>query len=275
MSADLEQNSPIVETTTPIFTNKINKKKKQNKTKPSSTASIFETPLNDNNSSNLNVLAAAMAASTTTASTILAAATQATKKIASETVKKISKEKASEVIKKAVDTAVTNEEEKIIPISLDESIFSFLPSSTSITTLLLGLDYIFYIWTFLLIAIVGYLSVYQYRRSKMATNAEQSQKLTVIEMFVKIIVVVIVRPVYYVLRFVFSYIWNNMFKSDSSIQSNLSSTSSNDPAAYAWLNNCFKWFYFSPETTKTININILETLNSVKAQIGQTLTLVS
>jgi hypothetical protein len=84
-----------------------------------------------------------------------------------------------------------------------------------------------------------------------------------------------------------NYLWSNLFTNETKSTSqsntstnvinsnnNISSNVSNDLSAYAWLNNCLKWFYFSSETTKSININILETLNNIKTQIGQTLSLV-
>jgi len=47
------------------------------------------------------------------------------------------------------------------PLSNLNSEFTDIPMA-SITSLLLGLDYIFYIWTFLLVGLVTYLSVYKY-----------------------------------------------------------------------------------------------------------------
>jgi len=264
------ENETVKENTTKTV--KANKTKKERKITNSIplVSSNFET---SSTNGNLNVLAATIAASSTTSS-ILAAATKATKKIASETVKKASKVKSKSA-------------HKSDELSIDEYFYSFLPNSTSISTLLLGLDYIFYVWTLVLILIVGYLTYYQHKQSKQTGNQQQQPKLTNIELIVKFVVLFIVKPIYFGFIFLFDFIWNNVFskvfkpnvnQSNIEISSSISngiSNSLNDSAAYAWLNNCFKWFYFSPDTTKTINASILDTLNSVKTQMGQSLQMVS
>ena len=115
-------------------------------------------------------------AATTTTSTILAAATEATKKIASETVKKASKHKSSH----------KNKAESISDsFKIDEKLFSsFMPDTQSITTLLLGLDYIFYLWTFLLIAIVGYLSYCKFNKLKLVKSQQQQSSTNIVEALV-------------------------------------------------------------------------------------------
>ena len=154
-------------------------------------------------------------------------------------------------------------------------------SATSISTLLLGLDYIFYVWTFLLVGLVAYLSIYKYfqlKRTQIQSNVpaasgspqksgiannqtvtlsqETSQGssrefLDSLVKYVKIAVNLTSSLCLYINGKCMSL--NQMFPFGSRAQ----------PAYYGWLNNCLKWFYFNSETTKLINRNILKKLNNV------------
>ena len=69
------------------------------------------------------------------------------------------------------------------PSSSSSSNSSDATNLFSITTLLLGLDYIFYVWTFFLISIVTYLSFYKYyqytqmqKKKKLTNNRQQQQQ---------------------------------------------------------------------------------------------------
>ena len=131
-------------------------------------------------------------------------------------------------------------------------------STASISTLLLGLDYIFYLWTFLLISIVTYLSIYkylQYRTSlkKQAIPApitKQPQANT----FLKKISLYLTR--------VFNFLRN--LKNVHSVKSvpPLSGYISGQRSALDGiiLSNCLKWFYSNHETVKLINQAILNSL---------------
>ena len=270
MSNNLEETAtsppPLNEDST-TTTTKLNETKKVKKSKPKKLDLNITQPSSSSLNENVSQAIAATLGVSTTTSTILAAATQATKKIAGETVKKAVKSKSKH-------------HHHVSPEETESLLESFFPFDSSITTLLLGLDYIFYFWTLLLVLIVGYLTYYQYKKSKAASTTQPQEKLTIIEIFVKVVALFIVRPIYFVLRFLYVHLLKNVIKvvsSESNLRVNENSNLSSgliDANAYSWLNNCFKWFYFSPENTKIINTNIVETLNSVKSQMGQSLQLV-
>lgn len=135
--------------------------------------------------------------------------------------------------------------------------------SSSISTLLLGLDYIFYIWTFLLVTIVTYLSIYKYyqyyqlsrrRTGTFSANRGQNNGKSIHSKLFNLLKAT-VGFLYTILK---NLILNQKSKtSRSSFFNRFSSHSS-----YTCLNNVLKWFYFNSETTKNINNTILNLLNS-------------
>lgn len=150
---------------------------------------------------------------------------------------------------------------------------------SSISTLLSGLDFIFYIWTFLLVALVTYLSLkkyYQMQKDKQQTTSQQqtqqnnSQTATTTPPsgIIPSILHVLFRLTSTVINLLKNYLTSKYVVSNSS--------SINSPgfwvallfgvgkqaASYTYLNNCLKWFYFNSETVKRINATIVKKLNA-------------
>lgn len=150
-------------------------------------------------------------------------------------------------------------------------------SMASISTLLLGLDYIFYVWTFLLVGLVAYLSIHKYfqlKRLKIQPNvpaaSSSPQKSGIVRNqtaalsqetsrdFSREFLDCLVKYVKIAISLTMSlcvYL-NGKYMSLNGSRA--------QPVSYGWLNNCLKWVYFNSQTTKLINTNILKKLNNVK-----------
>lgn len=154
------------------------------------------------------------------------------------------------------------------------------PTSTSpLSNFLVGLDYIFYIWTFSLVSIVTYLSIYKYyqyvqtQKRIAARNAQlrhnQAMPLVAknrLNEFVNFFR----QLALYVQRFV------NFFRTPKTGPYATSASASNSASTFSrfffssstagqmnliCLNNLLKWFYFNVDTTNKINSTILNVLN--------------
>ncbi len=190
----------------------------------------------------------------------------------SSVVKKINKVKGAV---NSMSSSSVKKSSEAAPLNNKDTEFSDIPMA-SITSLLLGLDYIFYIWTFLLVGLVTYLSVYKYfqmiRDKKVKNRHIEPQPTTTLyidrsfitsrnkeitEGIFRLTVNLIVEFLKICRSLLGLVITKVVLRLISSNQSFSPSS------AYLWLNNCLKWFYFNTKTTKIINTSILKKLNRV------------
>ena len=149
---------------------------------------------------------------------------------------------SKKVVRKAAMSAVLNEVEPVMQT---------VDSIDTISTLLVGLDYIFYVWTFLLVVLVTYLSVckyFQLRRLHAAKSSPPiaSQPVRQRQLFqaAKLIATKLFQLVACVSQLVFKC-FATPYRAES----------------LDWLNSCLKWFYFNTDTVGQINRAILKSLN--------------
>ena len=132
-----------------------------------------------------------------------------------------------------------------------EPVVQTVDSIDPISTLLVGLDYIFYVWTFLLVLLVTYLSVckyFQLRRlhnvKSSTTAASQPVHQWTLSQTALLIATKLLQLVTFASQLVFKCL-TKTYRVDS----------------LDWLNNCLKWFYFNADTVGQINRAILRSLN--------------
>ncbi|CAF0889169.1 unnamed protein product [Brachionus calyciflorus] len=137
-------------------------------------------------------------------------------------------------------------------------------STFTIATLLTGLDYIFYVWTIFLVAIVTYLSIYKYYQSQQRNKNKKIIKnntppviLTYLILVLKLIFNFLIFLFKNLKKFLLNHNENNL-----NVKRNYSNIALSSHDSLVCLNNCLKWFYFNSETTKKINRTILNLLNS-------------
>lgn len=154
---------------------------------------------------------------------------------------------------------------------------------SSISTLLTGLDFIFYIWTFLLVALVTYLSLKKYyqiqkdrltnMQQKTTTNQARNNSQTTPTATTTTMPGGLIASLFHVLFRLASTVVN-LFTKYCLTSKNRSNSGSpcfwaallfgvgKQTASYTYLNNCLKWFYFNSETVKCINASIIKKLNA-------------
>lgn len=132
---------------------------------------------------------------------------------------------------------------------------------SSITAILTGLDYIFYVWTILLIFVIAYLSIYKYyntNKTKNKGNRQNSKKTNSILNFISLVVNILFNLVSAFLKRIIDILLN---KDPRSVhRAKLDQKNFNQDNLL--INNCLKWFYLNSETNKNINDTLLSLLNS-------------
>ena len=136
---------------------------------------------------------------------------------------------------------------------------------TSISTVLSGLDFIFYVWTFLLVALVTYLSLKKYYQIQRNRILQQNNSQTAPSGFIPLVLRVLFRFTSCVISLI-----KYCLTSRSILISSLCSTGfwvhlifglGIQRASYSYLNNCLKWLYFNSEAVKKVNATIVKNLN--------------
>lgn len=131
--------------------------------------------------------------------------------------------------------------------------------SASISTILTGLDYIFYIWTVLLIIVIVYLSINKSPKTTLKKdNRQLGNKKNSFLNYINLILKFSFNMIILIMKSLINFLLNKSSNSYENTKLNLNNLNQDN----LLINNCLKWFYLNSETNKSINSTILSLLNS-------------